>query len=217
MILSEKYIHRLKKLAGILNEDTESIKINEPGDTSVDFSKSDERVSFNEEMMIQAIKEGREVGILYRGDIMKARGGKYRLIYPVALGNSTAGNQVVRAIHKIGQSESEGNKIGKRSAEAKNAWRLLKTKNILGMWFTGSFFRAPISGYNPNDKGMTNVKISANFNSIIKFQDELIEKQRKEQEKESKITNFVNRGERGLEQPIENPETRIGSNEFVDP
>lgn len=215
MILSEKYKARLKKLAGILSE--EKIQINKPGDTTIDFSKSDERVSYNDEMMIQAIQEGREVGMLYRGDKMKARSGKYRLVYPVTLGTTTAGNKAVRVIHKVGQSESEAEKTGNRSAEAKNVWRLLKTENILGMWFTGNYFQAPISGYNPNDKGLINIVSSADFNQIKKFQEELIAQQEKEGERTSKITRFKERGERDLEQPIQNPETRISGEDFVEP
>jgi hypothetical protein len=215
MILSEKYKARLKKLAGILSEET--IQINKPGDTTVDFSKSDERVRYNDEMMIQAIQEGREVGILYRGDKMRTRSGKYRLVYPVALGTTTAGNNAVRVIHKIGQSESEAEKTGNRSAEAKNVWRLLKTKNILGMWFTGNYFQAPLSGYNPNDKGLINIVSSANFDEIKRFQEELIKQQEKEGERTSKITRFKERGERDLEQPIQNPQTRISGEDFVEP
>jgi hypothetical protein len=215
LILSEKYKARLKKLAGILSEET--IKINEPGDITIDFSKSDERVSYNDDLMIQAIKEGREVGMLYRGDKMKAKSGKYRLVYPVALGTTTAGNKAVRVIHKIGQSESEAEKTGSRSAEAKNVWRLLKTKNILGMWFTGNYFQAPISGYNPNDKGLINIVSSANFNDIKRFQEELISQQEMEGERTSRITRFKERGERDLEQPIQNPQTRISGEDFIEP
>jgi mRNA-degrading endonuclease RelE of RelBE toxin-antitoxin system len=215
LILSEKYKTRLKELAGILSEET--IKINPPGDTTVDFSKSDERVKYNDELMLQAIKEGREVGVLYRGDKMKARSGKYRLIYPVALGTTTAGNKAVRVIHKTGQSETEAEKTGNRSAEAKNVWRLLKTKNILGMWFTGNYFQAPLSGYNPNDKGLVNIIVSANFNDIKRFQEELIAQQEREGERTSKITRFKERGERDLEQPIENPETRVSGEDFIEP
>lgn len=215
MILSEKYKTRLKKLAGILSEET--IQINKPGDTTIDFSKSDERVSYNDEMMIQAIQEGREVGMLYRGDKMKAKSGKYRLVYPVALGTTTAGNKAVRVIHKVGQSESEAEKTGIRSAGAKSVWRLLKTKNILGMWFTGNYFQAPLSGYNPNDKGLINIVSSANFNDIKRFQEELISQQEMEGEEASKITRFKERGERDLEQPIQNPQTRISGEDFVEP
>jgi hypothetical protein len=215
LILSEKYKARLKKLAGILSEET--IQINKPGDTTIDFSKSDERVSYNEEMMIQAIQEGREVGMLYRGDKMKAKSGKYRLVYPVTLGTTTAGNKAVRVIHKVGQSESEAEKTNNRSAEAKNVWRLLKTKNILGMWFTGNYFQAPLSGYNPNDKGLINIVSSANFDNIKRFQEELISQQEMEGERTSRITRFKERGERDMEQPIQNPQTRISGEDFVEP
>ena len=65
---------------------------------------------------------------------------KYRIIYPVAMGISKAGNQVIRAYHKFGQSEGEAIRTGKRSAEVEGAWRLMKTSNIKSMWLTGTFF-----------------------------------------------------------------------------
>lgn len=202
MILSESYKNRLKKLAGIIVEEV---------DANTAYALSDSRVAFNLDLMSKAIEEGREVGILYKGDEMKAPSGKYRLIYPVVMGVSKAGNRVIRAIHKHGQSESKAQETGIRSAEAKNVWRLFKENNIKGMWLTGNFFQGPLNGYNPNDKGMLTVEVSTDLNKIKKFQEELFKKQKEAGEEQAKLKRFKERGERPLEQPIQNPETRIGS------
>ena len=43
------------------------------------------------------------------------------------------------------------------------------------MWLTGNFFRGPLEAYNANgDAGMVSVEIQANFNTIRKYQDDLI-------------------------------------------
>ncbi len=198
MILSESYIKRVQKLAGIVIEE------------NVDnFSASNTRVPFNIDLMTQAILQGREVGILYKGDDMRAPSGKYRLIYPVAMGMSKAGNRVIRAVHKIGQSESESKSTSIRSAEAKNVWRLFKSSNIRGMWFTGDFFDFNPKNYNPNDKGMSTVEVSFNLGKAQKYQKDFLEKQKEAGELRSKVRRFRESGARDLEQPYENPETRI--------
>ena len=157
--------------------------------------------------MTQAITQGREVGILYKGDEMKAPSGKYRLIYPVAMGISRAGNRVIRAVHTIGQSESEAKSTNIRSAEAKNVWRLFKADNIRGMWFTGNFFNFNPDKYNPNDKGMNTVEVNFDLSKAKKYQDELIQKQKEEGDFKSKVRRFRESGARDLEQPYDNPET----------
>lgn len=202
MLLSESYKNRIKKLAGIIVEEV---------DNNTAFALSDSRTSFNIDLMTQAIIEGREVGILYKGDEMKAPSGKYRLIYPVAMGISKAGNRVIRAIHKVGQSESKAKETGVRSAEAKNVWRLFKEDNIKGMWLTGNFFQGPLNGYSPNDKGMLTVEVSTDLSKVKKFQEDLFRKQKEEGERQSQLKRFRDSNERPLEQPIQNPETRIGT------
>lgn len=207
MLVSESYKNRLKELAGIISEEV---------DVNSALALSDSRVSFNLDLMSQAIEEGREIGILYKGDEMKAPSGKYRLIYPVAMGISKAGNRVIRAIHKHGQSESKAKETGIRSAEAKNVWRLFKADNIKGMWMTGNFFQGPINGYNPNDKGMNTVEVSTDLSKIKKFQEELFKREKEKGEQQSKLKRFKEAGERPLEQPIQNPETRIASSQEGD-
>jgi len=197
-MLSESYIKRNKELAGILVKES-----------AEDFSASNTRVPFNTDLMTQAILQGREVGILYKGDDMIAPSGKYRVVYPVAMGMSKAGNRVIRAVHKVGQSESEAGKTSIRSAEAKNVWRLFKASNIRGMWFTGDFFNFNPKDYNPNDRGMSTVEVSFNLAKAEKFQQEFVAKQEEANELKSKVRRFKEAGARDLEQPYKDPETRI--------
>lgn len=198
MTLSESYIKRAQKLAGIVIEE------------NVDhFPASNTRVPFSIDLMTQAILQGREVGILYKGDDMKAPSGKYRLIYPVAMGMSKAGNRVIRAVHKVGQSESEAKGTNNRSAEAKNVWRLFKSNNIRGMWFTGDFFDFNPDKYNPNDRGMSTVEVSFKLPKAQQYQKDFLEKQKEAGELKSKVRRFKEAGARDLEQPYDNPETRI--------
>ena len=187
MILSESYKNRIKSLAGILNEISNL-------ERAESFSKSDQRVPYNKDMMIQAIQEGREVGILFQtnNDKMKSPTSKYRIIYPVAIVVSKKGNAVIRAFHKMGQSEKEARLTGKRSAEVENTWRLMKVSNIKGMWFTGRYFRGPLESYDNHDKGMMSIEISADFSKIRKFQDQMIKKTDSQRAEDGKKKNIVN-------------------------
>ena len=86
-------------------------------------------------------------------------------------GMNKKGNEVVSGFHKIGQSESEARKTGKRSAEAKNEWRLFKTKNILSMWLTGKTFdKAPDGFKGSRDSRMTTVEAFFNPAEAKKIQ-----------------------------------------------
>lgn len=208
MILSESLIRKFKKLAGLVLETSSQEKVDA-------FSKSDERVPYNKELMIQAIQQGREVGILFQSNNEKYKMpiAKYRIIYPVALGISKKGNPVIRAFHKMGQSEKVAIATGKRSAEVENTWRLLKISNIKSMWITGNFFRGPLEAYNSNgDKGMVNIEAQADFNKIIKYQDDFIANMKDQRSQEQKRKNIVHlfkqTGERPIEEPIKNPETK---------
>ena len=208
MILSESLIRKFKKLAGLVLETSSQEKVDA-------FSKSDERVPYNKELMIQAIQQGREVGILFQSNNEKYKMpiAKYRIIYPVALGISKKGNPVIRAFHKMGQSEKVAIATGKRSAEVENTWRLLKISNIKSMWITGNFFRGPLEAYNSNgDKGMVNIEAQADFNKIIKYQDDFIANMKDQRSQEKKRKNIVHlfkqTGEKPIEEPIKNPETK---------
>ena len=142
IVLSENYRNRLKALAGILSEVEYKFSEEEKKNAFIGFEN---RVKYNKDLMVKAIREGWEVGILFwsRNEKYEMRTYKARTICPVALGLSKKGNPVLRAFHKVGQSESAGLRqkaIGEknwRSAEAKDEWRLFKTANISRMWLTG--------------------------------------------------------------------------------
>lgn len=183
MILSESYKKRLKKLAGLLTEELYDFSDEE---RTIAYKDRDKRVPFSKDLMAKAIREGWEVGISFKSDNEKYTMpiAKARVIYPVAMGLSKKGNLVIRAFHKIGQSESgakTAQKIGiknYRSAEVKNEWRLFKATNIKNMWFTGDFFKLEdISSYRETgDKGMTVVEIKANKKQVSKFQNDYFRK-----------------------------------------
>lgn len=188
MIISETYKRRIQELAGIrvVSEVTDA-------ERSAAFSGSNNRVPYSKDLMIKAIQEGREVGILFKSDNEKYKMpvAKYRIIYPVAIGISRAGNQVIRAFHKFGQSESEARRAGRRSAEVENTWRLLKASNIKSMWMTGVLFYGPLEAYNKSDKGMVNVEVAADFNKIRKYQQDLVKQIKDEERRKKKEEEIV--------------------------
>lgn len=185
IMLSENYRNRLKVLAGILSEVDYKFSEEEKKNAFIGFEN---RVKYNKDLMVKAIKEGWEVGILFwsKNDKYQMRTYKARTICPVALGLSKKGNPVLRAFHKVGQSESAGLRQKAagaktwRSAEAKDEWRLFKTANISRMWLTGRFFQVGElrdsktgAGFSSgNDKGMTQVEIQYNSSQAKKFQDQ---------------------------------------------
>lgn len=169
MIISETYKNRLKELAGIQLNEIEFDKKMEL------FGKDRGKFTFNQNAMVQAIKNGAEVGISFQSDNEKYKMpvAKYRIIHPVAIGTSKDGNLVVRAIHIAGQSEKEAIQTGRRSAETENVWRLLSAKNIKNMWFTGRYFSDVLPGYSKNDSSMRSQIASFDRNEAIKNQDEM--------------------------------------------
>lgn len=210
MIISEIYRTKLQKLAGLLNEVTDQ-------DRNAAFAKSHERVPFSKDMIITAIKEGREMGMLFKADNEKYTGkvAKYRIIYPVAMGISKKGNLVIRAFHKLGQSEIEAIRTGKRSAEVENTWRLFNAKNIKSIWFTDNFFRGPLEGYNHSgDKSMINIEIKANFPSIIKFQDDYIKNMKSKQAQDKKRKNIVQLFKQEQQPPDNTTQQNIQNNQL---
>ena len=190
MLLSESYKNRLKKLAGLLNEEIYNFSDEEKTAAYKDFDK---RVPFSKDLMAKAIREGWEIGITFQSNNEKSKMpiAKARIIYPVAMGLSKKGNLVIRGYHKIGQSESAANKAQKqgtknyRSTEVKNEWRLFKASGIKNMWFTGDFFKLEnVSGYREiGDKGMTVVEIQAKKSQVSKFQSDYYKNIKKSTEK----------------------------------
>ena len=201
MLLSESYKIRLQELAGIKPTPQESSE----EERSSAFALSNQRVPYSKDLMVQAINEGREVGILFQSNNEKYKmpTSKYRTIYPVALGTSKAGNEVLRAVHKIGQSESAARKTKKRSQEVKDEWRMFKVENIKSMWFTGKFFDIPPKHYNAADKGMVNVEVFAEFDKIKEFQSQLFAQAKKEEKPKPKIVPLFKEPEQ-----VVDPETQ---------
>lgn len=190
MLLTESYKNRLKKLAGLLNEEIYDFSDQEKAVAYKDFDK---RVPFSKDLMAKAIREGWEVGISFQSDNDKYKMpiAKARIIYPVAMGLSKKGNLVIRAYHKIGQSEGGARLAQKkglknyRSTEVKNEWRLFKASGIKNMWFTGDFFKLEnVSGYKESgDKNMTVVEIQAKKSQVKKFQNDYYNNIKKSTEK----------------------------------
>jgi len=156
--LSESYKNRIKTLAGIISEAGSTSE----ADRQKAFAKTNERVPYKKDLMIYAIKNGLEIGLLFKTknekDTMPIS--KYRTIQPLAIGTNKKGNECIVGFHKIGQSESEARRTGRRSAEAKDEWRLFKTKNILSMWLTGEKFdKAPKGFKGSSDSRMSNIEV----------------------------------------------------------
>lgn len=148
------------------------------------MNKSVSRVPFSQEMMKQAIEQGREIGINYRSknDKYEMPITKSRIIHPVAMGTNNNGDLVFRGLQIAGQSEKEARETGVRSAEVGvekdgiNAWRMFKKDNLKSMWFTDGFFSDNKPGYNSKDKGMASIIVSYDPNIAKQYQDSLIGK-----------------------------------------
>lgn len=166
-MLSKSFRNRSQLLAGIITEADMATK------TKL-LSKSGERVAFSADMMKQAIQQGREIGILYKGEDMPVQ--KYRVVRPVVMGTNSKGNKVVRGLHVLGQSEKEAQKTGVRSAEAENDWRMFRADRIKGMWFTDRFFSDNIKGYNPNDSSIRSIDVSYSPSTAKNYQSNLTDK-----------------------------------------
>lgn len=224
MLLSESYKNRLKKLAGLLNEEIYNFSDEEKTAAYKDFDK---RVPFSKDLMAKAIREGWEIGITFQSNNEKSKMpiAKARIIYPVAMGLSKKGNLVIRGYHKIGQSESAANKAQKqgtknyRSTEVKNEWRLFKASGIKNMWFTGDFFKLEnVSGYREiGDKGMTVVEIQAKKSQVSKFQNDYYKNIKKSTEKPPSTVIVKNKPLEKLarEPKVSQTPTRIKSPEQI--
>ena len=122
--------------------DFENVPINEP-------------IKYDEKIMIKAIQYGMIFLISYKGEKDNHFSGHERVVYPMVLGRSSKGKQLLRGWHLNGWSVSQN--------------------RILSMTFTGSFYRLPPAGYNMNDKGMRGGIIArADFNVIRKNQQGLV-------------------------------------------
>jgi hypothetical protein len=137
-------------------KDFQNVPINQP-------------IKYDEKILIKAIQYGMIFLINYKGEKDKNFSGHERVIYPLVLGRSSKGKELIRGWHLNGWSVSKNRKVDK-------IWRLFRADRILSMTFTGSFYRLPPVGYNMNDKGMRGGIIAkADFNVIRKNQQNLVQ------------------------------------------
>ena len=157
--ITESYKNKLRTLAGLdaLNEEINFTR----QDLSNAYDKSGQRISgFNKDLIQQAIKEGRAIGVSYKSSDMPVT--KFRVILPVTLGeyNTKSGIPTkLSAFHLAGQSEKAAGQSGTRSQETANVWRLfdLDTSKFKGMWLTDSFFYEYPPGYKKGDRRFNSV------------------------------------------------------------
>ena len=105
-----------------------------------------------------SIRKKQVLIINYQG---KKYGKGYRVIEPVCLGTSKAGNLVLRAWEREGASHSRTVKNNPIPG-----WRLFKLVDILTYKPTGDMFTEMRPGYNPNgDKTMVSVIVNSKFDN----------------------------------------------------
>lgn len=135
-------------------------------DLSNAYDKSTQRIQgFSMNMIEQAIREGRAIGISYKSTDMPVT--KFRVVLPVTVGNYKTKSGVplkLSALHLGGQSERAAQRTKTRSQETSGEWRLfdLAPKSFKGMWLTDKFFYEYPEGYKRND---------SRFQSIFKDYD----------------------------------------------
>jgi len=130
-----------------------------------------EPIRYNQKIMIKAIEYGMIFLVNYKGDKDKHFSGHERVIYPLVIGKSAKGKELLRGYHLNGWSVSNNRNI-------KKIWRMFRTDRILSITFTGSFYRLPPEGYNMDDKGMRGgIIAAADFKQIRKNQEQLLNKQ----------------------------------------
>ena len=111
------------------------------------------------ESVIDAIKNKRVMGTSYDGDEPGGKG--QRLIEPVCVGVSKAGNRVVRAWEREGASHTAT--IGTQPLPG---WRLFRLDKTFTFLPTSEVYSEMRPGFNPNgDKSMVSVELVANFNT----------------------------------------------------
>ena len=136
-------------------KDIANIPINEP-------------IKYSDEIMTKAIKYGMIFLVNYKGEEDTHFAGHERVIYPMVLGRSSKGKNLLRGWHLNGWSVSSKRHINK-------IWRLFRADRILSMTFTGSFYRLAPLGYNMDDKGMRGgIIVKADFNEIRRNQQNLV-------------------------------------------
>jgi hypothetical protein len=111
------------------------------------------------ETVIDAIKNKRVMGTSYDGDEPGGKG--QRLIEPVCVGISKAGNRVVRAWEREGASHTAT--IGTQPLPG---WRLFRLDKTFTFLPTTETFNEVRPGFNPNgDKSMVSIEVIVNFST----------------------------------------------------
>ena len=104
-----------------------------------------------------SIKNKNLVTIYYDGDDNGGKG--LRVIEPFCYGVSKAGNAVIRAWEREGASYT-----AQKGEQPLPGWRLFRVDRIGSYNFDPrQNFTEPRPSYNPNDKGMTSIKLCAEF------------------------------------------------------
>lgn len=104
-----------------------------------------------------SIKNKDVMNIFYDGDEPGGRG--YRIIEPVCIGYSKAGNLVLRAWDEEGASHTAA-----KGEQPLPGWRLFRVDKIFTYKPTGDKFSVARPGYNPSgDKSMSRVLLNAKF------------------------------------------------------
>jgi len=109
------------------------------------------------EQISNSVRNKNLVTIYYDGEDNGGKG--LRVIEPFCFGVSKAGNSVIRAWEREGASFT-----AQKGEQPLPGWRLFRVDRI------GSYnvdprdtFNEPRPQYNPNDKGMSRIKLCANF------------------------------------------------------
>jgi hypothetical protein len=117
-------------------------------------------VGFNIDLIQDAMEYGMVLNITYKN-------GGTRTIYPMAIGDNSKGEEILRAYQVTGDSDSSA---------GRSVWRLFKTDEIDSMEFDGQFFRVEPRFYNANDKAMSDgILMSVDINDVIQNQKDLLE------------------------------------------
>lgn len=128
-------------------------------------------VEYTEERMRMAITYGMVLTFGYKGfKDLSVQHFRERVICPLVLGRSRAGNVLFRGFHMIGWSVSS-------NAHMRKIWRLFRVDNIKWMLFNGQFYRDAPQGYNNTDPLLQQrLIIKADFYKIKSLQLELSKK-----------------------------------------
>lgn len=109
------------------------------------------------EEISNSIKNKNIVTLYYDGDDNGGKG--LRVIEPFCYGVSKAGNAVIRAWEREGASYT-----AQKGEQPLPGWRLFRVDRIGSYNFDPrQNFTEPRPQYNPNDKGMTSIKLCAKF------------------------------------------------------